>query len=85
MVKIAARWEFLPSLTNTPAELGSGAGGRKIKSESYQILRRRVSITPLASIARTIELGSGTLARRNPMRSTSSDGEALLYRYVEAK
>ena len=44
---------------------------------------RRISITPLASIVRTNELGSGTLARRNPMLATSFDGSKR-WRYEEA-
>ena len=57
----------------------------KIKGKNQRF--RRISIMPLASIVRSIELGSGialTLARRNPMPAAPFAG-TMGSRYVEAK
>ena len=61
--------------TRKPAPAFQRTKGERFKGNHQRF--RRVSTTPLANTDRTNELGSGTLARRNPMVSPSADGGTL--------
>jgi stalled ribosome alternative rescue factor ArfA len=58
--------------------------GKGIKGQRGELRFRRANITPPANIIRKIDVGSGTLATRNPTSTYSSDG-TMLRRNEEAR